>query len=105
MNTTQVVYDTTTGRILAAHHFRGEPADPESTRRAIIDFAEIGGMDLIDAQVGVIPVSDYPTDATRQYKVDVETSTLVEIAAGADESGVGFDFAGTPATGGETGAT
>ena len=42
MADTHIVYDTTTGRILAAHHFSGEEADPEMSRRAIIGFDELG---------------------------------------------------------------
>ena len=89
MPTTHVVYDITTGRILAAHHFRGESADPEMTRNAIIGFSEL---DLSDAEIGVVPVTEYPADERRRYKIDVNTLKLVEVAA--DEGGIGFAFGG-----------
>ena len=89
---THIVYDTTTGRILAAHHFSGEEADPEMSRRAVIGFDELG---LSADQVGVFAVSDYAVDKTRHYRVNVEDETLVEVADDAEDGGVRFNFGGT----------
>ena len=93
---THIVYDTTTGRILAAHHFRGEEADPEMSRRAVIEFDELGPS---GDQIGVFSVADYAVDKTRHYRVNAEDETLVEVAEDADDGGVRFNFDGTQSSG------
>ena len=88
MATTHIVYDTNSGRIGAAHHYRGDAADPDESKRAALEFKELG---LTDQDLGVLAVSDYATDPDRFFRVDVDKKALVEI----DQGGVRFEFGGT----------
>jgi hypothetical protein len=82
--TTHIAYETTTGRILLAHHFEGEPTEPEVTRRDAVLLAEHSEKQVAEEQVAVISVDEI--EAERPYRVDVDREVLVE--AGAGEEGV-----------------
>jgi hypothetical protein len=90
--TTYVVYDTISGRIVAAHHFMGEAADPERTRKAAL---EVKDLNLSDESVAIVSVSEQ-IDPKRSYKVDVEKRVLVEVVEG-DEGAFRFGFGGIQA--------
>jgi hypothetical protein len=83
--TTQIAYETETGRILAIHHFQGEPEDQQNLMRAtayLTDVAESG--------ITVISVQSDELDPGRNYKVDHERKALIDVPDG--EGGVRFSF-------------
>ena len=87
MTSTYVAFDTRSGQILGVHY---GAVDADEVRASAQDDAKISA-----EHVAVITVPYETVERGKQYKVDVDRNTLVEVAAGA---GVGFAFgeAGQP---------
>jgi hypothetical protein len=85
MATTQIAYETETGRILAIHHFQGEPEDPERLKQTAANTTEVpeNGITIMSVQPGDIY-------SERNYRVDHERNALIEVPDG--EGGVRFSF-------------
>ena len=85
MATTQIAYETETGRILAIHHFQGEPEDPQSLRQRAAY-----GTEVPENGITIISVQPDDIDPERNYKVDHERKALIDVPDG--EGGVRFSF-------------
>jgi hypothetical protein len=83
--TTQIAYETVTGRILAIHHFQGEPEDPQSLKQAAAYLT-----DVPENGITVMSVQPDEIDSERNYKVDHERKALIDVPDG--EGGVRFSF-------------
>jgi hypothetical protein len=85
MAATHIAYESETGRILAVHHFEGEPEDPQSLKHAAASFT-----DVAENAIAVISVQPDEIDSERNYKVDYERKALIDVPDG--EGGIRFSF-------------
>jgi hypothetical protein len=91
---TQIIYDTKSGRIVGIHHGQ---IDPEYALQRLEYYAKIEHFANIGkGQIAVMTVPSTAFERGKQYKVDVRRKALVETSVG--KGGVGFGFDSTSRT-------
>ncbi len=90
MATIHIAYETSTGRILVAHHTGSDPGNAGLALEQAMQIAS-----LSEGDISVISLPADEVDATRLNRVDPSRKTLTE--AKPDEGGVSFSFSGTQA--------
>jgi hypothetical protein len=82
---TQIAYETDTGRILAVHHFPGEPRDPRNLQQATASLTGVS-----EGEITVMSVELDEIESERNYKIDHARRVLMDVPDG--EGGIRFSF-------------